>query len=83
MGFHSDICADPWHDNYEGAPSDGSPLLNGNRSDGERVVRGGAAALYPWQGCGEWLNRLSAYRSSSDSYEELINVRLAHLLLMR
>jgi formylglycine-generating enzyme required for sulfatase activity len=82
MGFHSDICADTWHDNYEGAPSDGSPWLNGNRSNGERVVRGGAAALYPWQGCGEWLNMLSAYRSSSDAYEELINVRLAHLLPM-
>jgi formylglycine-generating enzyme required for sulfatase activity len=83
MGFHGDICADTWHDNYEGAPSDGSPWLSGNRSNGERVVRGGAADSYPWQGCGEWLSMLCAYRSSSDESEELgVNVRLAHVLPM-
>lgn len=83
MGFHGDICADTWHDNYEGAPSDGSPWLSGNIRNDERVVRGGAAALYPWQGCGEWLSMLCAYRSSSDACEEVgVNVRLAHLLHM-
>jgi formylglycine-generating enzyme required for sulfatase activity len=83
MGFHGDICADIWHDNYEGAPSDGSPWLSGNSSNGERVVRGGAAVVYPWQGCYEWLSMLSAVRSDSGACEELgVNVRLAHLLPM-
>ncbi len=31
-------CADEWHDNYEGAPQDGSAWQNG---DGDRIVRGG------------------------------------------
>ncbi|MEV4386168.1 hypothetical protein AB0J68_10760 [Micromonospora sp. NPDC049580] len=30
--------------------------------DGPRTVRGGAADLYPWQGCDEWLLLLSATR---------------------
>ncbi|MCC3412696.1 MULTISPECIES: formylglycine-generating enzyme family protein [unclassified Microcoleus] len=81
MAFHGDICADAWHDNYEGAPSDGSPWLSENSSHCEQVVRGGAAACYPWQGCGEWLSMLSALRSGSSDCESLgVNVRLAHLL---
>ncbi len=31
-------CADEWHDNYDGAPADGSPWPNG---DGDRMDRGG------------------------------------------
>lgn len=34
-------CADYWHDNYAGAPSDGSPWLT-NKSSNDHVVRGGA-----------------------------------------
>ena len=34
-------CADAWHDNYEGAPSDGSVWRIGNESS-LRVIRGGA-----------------------------------------
>ena len=33
-------CADPWHDNYEGAPTDGSVWDGGNTS--LRVLRGGS-----------------------------------------
>jgi len=34
-------CADQWHDNYVGAPTDGSVWENGNRVE-ERVLRGGS-----------------------------------------
>ncbi|MBF0424063.1 MAG: formylglycine-generating enzyme family protein [Magnetococcales bacterium] len=35
-------CADDWHDNYEGAPLDGSPWLDAERAGGDRVIRGGS-----------------------------------------
>lgn len=34
-------CADEWHDNYVGAPTDGSVWENGNRAT-DRVMRGGS-----------------------------------------
>lgn len=34
-------CADHWHDNYEGAPTDGSAWVEGGESD-FRVIRGGS-----------------------------------------
>jgi formylglycine-generating enzyme required for sulfatase activity len=38
-------CADTWHDNYEGAPNDGSPWL---RNDNDyQVLRGGSWDYYP------------------------------------
>jgi len=42
-------CADPWHDNYQGAPSDGSVwTTNGNNES--RVLRGGSSSQIP-QNC--------------------------------
>lgn len=41
-------CQDTWHDNYDGAPSDGSAWENGNNSS--RVCRGGGWANRAW-GC--------------------------------
>ena len=38
---------DCWHENYEGAPSDGSAWTSGGDSD-YRVVRGGCWSDYPW-----------------------------------
>ncbi|MGK7875458.1 MAG: formylglycine-generating enzyme family protein [Xenococcaceae cyanobacterium] len=38
-------CADDWHDNYEGAPTDGSAWLNGN--DNRSPLRGGSWFSYP------------------------------------
>lgn len=70
MGFHGDVCTDAWHDNYTGAPTNGMPWCD--RANFERVLRGGAAFTYPWQGCGEWLSTLSAYRSTLDDF---VNVR--------
>lgn len=74
MGFHGDICADTWHDTYEGASVD-SPWIDESNIQG-RVLRGGAADAYPWQGCGEWLATISAFRSSSSISELGVNVRL-------
>ncbi|MFN5513206.1 MAG: formylglycine-generating enzyme family protein, partial [Cyanobacteriota bacterium] len=39
-------CEDQWHDNYQKAPTDGSPW-NDNDSQ-ERVVRGGSWLYFPW-----------------------------------
>jgi formylglycine-generating enzyme required for sulfatase activity len=39
--------ADPWHDNYRGAPDDGSAWTTGGH-DAARVLRGGAWSSYPW-----------------------------------
>ncbi|NES01728.1 MAG: formylglycine-generating enzyme family protein [Okeania sp. SIO2F4] len=38
-------CADEWHDNYENAPSDGTPWLNGN--DNRSPLRGGSWTDFP------------------------------------
>ncbi len=38
-------CADTWHDNYQGAPIDGSAWLNDNDNNSRKVQRGG-----PWYG---------------------------------
>jgi len=39
-------CADHWHSNYEGAPTDGSAWIEGGNSS-ERLLRGGSWSLYP------------------------------------
>jgi len=42
-------CADAWHDNYRGAPSDGSVWDNAAASDNvSRVLRGGSWYNFPW-----------------------------------
>ncbi|PSB22892.1 hypothetical protein C7B76_02355 [filamentous cyanobacterium CCP2] len=40
-------CLDHWHDNYEGAPIDGSAWLTDNE-DASRVIRGGSWYDFPW-----------------------------------
>jgi formylglycine-generating enzyme required for sulfatase activity len=49
-------CLDHWHDNYEGAPSDGNAWLSQEETE-ERVIRGGFWLDYP-RHC------RSAYRTS-------------------
>jgi formylglycine-generating enzyme required for sulfatase activity len=41
-------CADPWHENYEGAPTDGRVWKDDNDHDNEhRVLRGGSWFDFP------------------------------------
>ncbi|MFM6787685.1 MAG: formylglycine-generating enzyme family protein, partial [Microcystis panniformis] len=35
-------CADTWHDNYDGAPTDGSAWIWENRNDNHSLLRGGS-----------------------------------------
>jgi sulfatase-modifying factor enzyme 1 len=65
FGFRPEVCADVYHPTHEGAAADGSP----RRGEGPRVVRGGAAQLYPWQATGEWQLLLSAMRSDHEVWK--------------
>ncbi len=58
MGSAYELCADVWIPGFADAPTDARPRTG----DGPRTVRGGAAEVYPWQGCDEWLLLLSATR---------------------
>ena len=40
-------CQDHWHENYQGAPTDGSAWLSGKKG-AERILRGGSWSLNPW-----------------------------------
>jgi formylglycine-generating enzyme required for sulfatase activity len=40
-------CADTWHDNYDGAPRDGSVWIK-NGDDNRSPLRGGSWYLYPY-----------------------------------
>lgn len=59
MGSANELCADVWVPTFAGAPADGRPRVG----NGPRTVRGGAADLYPWQGCDEWLLLLPTTRN--------------------
>ncbi len=54
-------CADPWHDNYEGAPADGSVWEEGG-DDSRRLLRGGS-----WNDDPRYCR--SAYRSYDSSVD--------------
>ncbi len=57
-------CEDDMHDNYEGAPNDGSPWLSGNQNTTKystKVLRGGSWLNYPW-----WCRSAYRYDFSSD-----------------
>jgi len=48
-------CEDDWHDSYQGAPSDGTPWLDTERTEARRLLRGGSWNFNP-------RNCRSAYR---------------------
>ncbi|MBL0218947.1 MAG: hypothetical protein IPQ07_34395 [Myxococcales bacterium] len=58
FGFEPEVCADAWADTLDDVPRDGTP----RRGAGDRVVRGGAAQRYPWQGSDEWHLLVTAFR---------------------
>ena len=59
-------CADSWHDNYQGAPRDGSAWQDDNDNQ-YRLLRGGSWDYYPW-GC------RCAYRSWGEPVNRRFNV---------
>ncbi|MDY7003814.1 MAG: formylglycine-generating enzyme family protein [Cyanobacteriota bacterium] len=54
-------CADEWHDNYENAPTDGKPWLNGD--DSRSPLRGGSWDVYP-NYCRSAIRSLNSRRDS-------------------
>jgi formylglycine-generating enzyme required for sulfatase activity len=69
-----ELCADSWHDNYEGAPADGS-VWNGADKKSPFVLRGGS-----WFDSAKWTRssiRLKRYRNSNRKNR---GFRLARLL---
>ena len=56
--FFGEWCADAYRPNYSHRGLEDIPVTGSS----PYVVRGGAASLWPWQGCGEWMFCLSAHR---------------------
>jgi formylglycine-generating enzyme required for sulfatase activity len=67
-------CEDVWHDNYSGAPVDGSAWLQGG-DEGWRVVRGGS-----WYNDPQILRAADRFRSSTDLRDYVVGFRLARTL---
>ena len=67
FGSATELCADVWLPGYAQAPADARPRTG----EGPRAVRGGAADVYPWQGCDEWLLLLSAGRYEHDGFTSI------------
>jgi len=65
LGLLPELCADAWSPSHDDAPLDGSPRWG----EGPRVIRGGAAELSAWQGCGEWHLLCNAARTSQERWE--------------
>jgi formylglycine-generating enzyme required for sulfatase activity len=63
-------CADHWHDNYEGAPTDGAAWLSSDES-GSRLLRGGSWNDYPRDCCSA-----GRYWDARDGRDDLIGLRL-------
>jgi formylglycine-generating enzyme required for sulfatase activity len=65
---------DPWHENYIGAPTDGSAWLQ-DGDDSRRVVRGGS-----WLNDPQYLRAAYRYRFSTDDRINFLGFRLARTL---
>jgi len=63
-------CADNWHDNYEGAPTDGGVWKGGNKS--RRVLRGGS-----WSGSPGNCRSANRLRGTSVSRLQVVGFRVA------
>jgi formylglycine-generating enzyme required for sulfatase activity len=58
-------CEDDWHDSYQGAPSDGTPWLDTERTEARRLLRGGS-----WNNAPRYCR--SAYRGN-DTRDDRFN----------
>jgi formylglycine-generating enzyme required for sulfatase activity len=70
----SEWCEDVWHDNYSGAPVDGTAWLQGGDAS-KRVVRGGS-----WNAVPRNLRSASRYRNTTGNRVSDIGFRLARTL---
>jgi formylglycine-generating enzyme required for sulfatase activity len=67
VGLHvGEWCEDSFAEDYGGHPGSDEPVRGGP----PYVVRGGAAALWPWQSGDEWVLCASAMRRGSDTLED-------------
>ncbi|MDJ1469578.1 formylglycine-generating enzyme family protein [Xanthocytophaga flava] len=60
-------CCDKWYPSHANMYDD-SPYTDSSTS--EYVIKGGAAAFWPWQNPEEWILAISAMRSSSEGLED-------------
>jgi formylglycine-generating enzyme required for sulfatase activity len=74
LGGEPDVCADHFHVDHQHRPTDARARRGGLP---DRVVRGGAAMMWPWQDCGEWLMMLSAERTPDRNHEFFVSIRPA------
>lgn len=72
LGELPELCADGWCPSHAGAPDDARP-----RAGKGGVTRGGAGTSWPWQGCGEWIDLLLAYRAPLAAAEFFVASRPA------
>ena len=70
---HSDSTEDRWHDDYSGAPLNGSAWTEGE--DAKRVVRGGSWDSYPGG-----LRSAVRFRDSSDDRGYVLGFRVGRTL---
>jgi formylglycine-generating enzyme required for sulfatase activity len=68
-------CEDIWHDNYNGAPADGSAWLHGGDAS-RRVIRGGS-----WYFFREFLRSAYRNRCSPDTRNHYLGFRVGRVLL--
>jgi eukaryotic-like serine/threonine-protein kinase len=66
-------CEDKWHENYQGAPTDGTAWISGNNNDsqGVRLLRGGSWRINP-----SYCRSVSRYRRSAYIRDDLIGFRV-------
>lgn len=62
FGLYPEVCGDPYRPTY--AEHDEAADLP--VQEGPLVTRGGAAQVYPWQGCSEWVDLCNAARRPED-----------------
>ncbi|SKB15091.1 conserved hypothetical protein [Planktothrix sp. PCC 11201] len=66
-------CADPWHENYTGAPDDGSVWESGGNTQ-YRVIRGGSWYINPW-----YCRSAIRFRNEPDSRGSIFGFRVVSL----
>lgn len=64
-------CEDDWHDSYKGAPNDGTPWLNPDRTETNRLLRGGSWFNFP-----RFCRSAYRYNSARDIHDSGVGFRV-------